>query len=458
MAAEAAAEAFQSRLPGVGGSAFAGNVAAPPSDCFQSRLPGVGGSAATIREAIDLLTFNPVCRELGAPPVFAERRASSAPHFQSRLPGVGGSAFEVFKGALSYTVFQSRLPGVGGSAVEELSGMAWDLLSIPFAGSWGLRPRRGPRRGPRPRLSIPFAGSWGLRPSRLTSQRTLRRSSFNPVCRELGAPPATEAYRDIEPRHFQSRLPGVGGSARRHRTRQRRRLSFNPVCRELGAPPAARPRWRAAYSRGPFNPVCRELGAPPSWYRNGKQSGEPPFNPVCRELGAPPIADSRGLRGLPLSIPFAGSWGLRRLSQAFFMAVPSFNPVCRELGAPPSFHRVCGPSSTPFNPVCRELGAPPSARVRVLGSGGVDFQSRLPGVGGSAKADSKSVGGVASFNPVCRELGAPPRGRDERPRRTATFNPVCRELGAPPPRRPPPRRCQRLSIPFAGSWGLRPRG
>ncbi len=63
-----------------------------------------------------------------------------------------------------------------------------DELSIPFAGSWGLRPRSNAVTEPQPQLSIPFAGSWGLR--------------------HLHGPLSEDAFR-----FFQSRLPGVGGSA-----------------------------------------------------------------------------------------------------------------------------------------------------------------------------------------------------------------------------------------------------
>ncbi len=85
--------------------------------------------------------FNPVCRELGAPP-FGEQAGHEWDYFQSRLPGVGGSA---------------------------------------------LRPLDREVHGPL-QLSIPFAGSWGLRR------------------------PAGCSWLDIG-KDFQSRLPGVGGSA-----------------------------------------------------------------------------------------------------------------------------------------------------------------------------------------------------------------------------------------------------
>ncbi len=70
---------------------------------------------------------------------------------------------------------------------------------------------------------------------------------------------------------------------------------------------------------------------------------------------------------------------------------------------------AAAPVTLTFNPVCRELGAPP--RVISLVAEYNTFQSRLPGVGGSADAAGDlweaPVGGP--FNPVCRELGAPPR-------------------------------------------------
>ncbi len=85
---------------------------------------------------------------------------------------------------------------------------------------------------------------------------------------------------------------------------------------------------------------------------------------------------------MPLSIPFAGSWGLRR-----------------DLWEAPAG------GASPFNPVCRELGAPPCVGSRF--SALSFFQSRLPGVGGSAPPPLQPET-RAAFNPVCRELGAPP--------------------------------------------------
>ncbi len=207
------------------------------------------------------------------------------------------------------------------------------------------------------------------------------------------------------------------------------------------------------------------------------------FNPVCRELGAPP------LQGRVTSC----GW--------------SFNPVCRELGAPPAMHWPLRVTSRSFNPVCRELGAPPRTRFPLTSEGSGGFQSRLPGVGGSAGAARSGscrgyrfqsrlpgVGGSAggrpsrlamraTFNPVCRELGAPPApaqlGKHQPPLSIpfagswglrpgkeglvvfiwiTTFNPVCRELGAPPFVAGVPIQSTVLSIPFAGSWGLRLRG
>ncbi len=87
------------------------------------------------------------------------------------------------------------------------------------------------------------------------------------------------------------------------------------------------------------------------------------FNPVCRELGAPPAIHTGSARcGRLLSIPFAGSWGLRPLEVVGLTEPGPFNPVCRELGAPPEG-------------VSREALA------------FIGFQSRLPGVGGSASLE-----------------------------------------------------------------------
>ncbi len=211
---------------------------------FQSRLPGVGGSApvASWGEGVFL-------------------------GFQSRLPGVGGSADP--RGDPMTTTFQSRLPGVGGSAGVFLGTLIpRPLLSIPFAGSWGLRqgltwrttrslvfqsrlPGVGGSAGVsheretlRAQLSIPFAGSWGLRPCcSLTSS-------------EWGL--------------FQSRLPGVGGSAGSSRLLSSMG-AFNPVCRELGAPP--RTARTGSWCITAFNPVCRELGAPPRLCAGCEASG-----------------------------------------------------------------------------------------------------------------------------------------------------------------------------------------
>ncbi len=297
--------------------------------------------------------FNPVCRELGAPPRIGHR--------------------------------SGRL----------------DRLSIPFAGSWGLRPERGTaKRRSRP-LSIPFAGSWGLRhvsqllgqrcpcfQSRLPgvggsalvflSQTQATSRPFNPVCRELGAPPS-----DTRPKHsagdFQSRLPGVGGSAPLRLLRSSQFASFNPVCRELGAPPSTR---STSSSLSLFQSRLPGVGGSAEpWRAGGHRLGR-------------------------LSIPFAGSWGLRLAYLNGFSKVTSFNPVCRELGAPPTAEKP-HKRRLPFNPVCRELGAPPTGRFSRKPSR--SFQSRLPGVGGSARVSLREA--------------TPPRG---------------------------------LSIPFAGSWGLRP--
>ncbi len=134
-----------------------------------------------------------------------------------------------------------------------------------------------------PRLSIPFAGSWGLRPI-LAEIFESGVSPFNPVCRELGAPPSC---------WFRVKF----GS------------SFNPVCRELGAPPG----------NGATAPHTSRLSIPfaGSWglrRRTSRASARfAPFNPVCRELGAPPHM-SKFKIGDILSIPFAGSWGLRLLA------------------------------------------------------------------------------------------------------------------------------------------------
>ncbi len=353
-------DGFQSRLPGVGGSARRekrkgprGRLSIPFAESwglrlkvrnitrdfcdFQSRLPGVGGSADSEGTSSNLAlpTFNPVCRELGAPP--------------SEMPA----------GASDLTCFQSRLPGVGGSAESDL------------------------------RLVSPF---W----------------SFNPVCRELGAPPRARLAR-ADLAAFQSRLPGVGGSARAGRAlRSGRPAPFNPVCRELGAPPQ-NPKQRKTIMAA-FNPVCRELGAPPGLSRVQESAellsipfagswglrlivgnwggGIVTFNPVCRELGAPPKASWKHAKSLRLSIPFAGSWGLRpnRQRQKKVQYDLPFNPVCRELGAPPCHHPQDHRQHRPaFNPVCRELGAPP--RLQDITGGLIrSFQSRLPGVGGSAQA------------------------------------------------------------------------
>ncbi len=163
---EALTELFQSRLPGVGGSAA--DLREPSSERknFQSRLPGVGGSALTLATPSGVtLSFNPVCRELGAPPPTPSSPPSPPPPpafnpvcrelgapprvqrgsqqgwdvFQSRLPGVGGSAEVRLSVAPAPPHFQSRLPGVGGSAKhgELLARRLVAKLSIPFAGSWG---------------------------------------------------------------------------------------------------------------------------------------------------------------------------------------------------------------------------------------------------------------------------------------------------------------------------------
>ncbi len=158
-------------------------------------------------------------------------------------------------------------------------------LSIPFAGSWGLRLHEEPTMSTIKILSIPFAGSWGLRPT-IWPAKPEPEPTFNPVCRELGAPPSRRArvlptlrlsipfagswglrplarvfgHADM---NFQSRLPGVGGSASS-------RLGWSERCFM------------------PFNPVCRELGAPPYVVRTARATGG------------------------KLSIPFAGSWGLRQ--------------------------------------------------------------------------------------------------------------------------------------------------
>ncbi len=178
---------FQSRLPGVGGSATIQRDDKRAAPDFQSRLPGVGGSArqpseshgthcafnpvcrelgappAEYNTAMSGLcsAFNPVCRELGAPPALGVMGGGRA-YFQSRLPGVGGSASEALDYLGTLWLFQSRLPGVGGSAAR-IQGRGSRTLSIPFAGSWGLRLPSGSAARPAPRLSIPFAGSWGLR-------------------------------------------------------------------------------------------------------------------------------------------------------------------------------------------------------------------------------------------------------------------------------------------------------
>ncbi len=325
---------------------------------FQSRLPGVGGSAPrTWPSSKDTSAFNPVCRELGAPPR-SKRLDKSASIFQSRLPGVGGSAPSTTPRGGRSTAFQSRLPGVGGSA-ECVKRSLSEMLTFN-----------------------PVCRELGAPPSMLCSA-PMALASFNPVCRELGAPPR-EAHLHHQFRHlsipfagswglrrattmrpaksklgFQSRLPGVGGSAHASGPRGGRvRLTFNPVCRELGAPPMVRGIVDSAYD---------------------------------------------------LSIPFAGSWGLRLYAERRNAEAPAFNPVCRELGAPPPRrHGDGGPRhGGAFNPVCRELGAPPSPSTTLRGRR------------------------IATFNPVCRELGAPPLG------------------GAGVPRR------VELSIPFAGSWGLR---
>ncbi len=324
---------FQSRLPGVGGSASK-NTAPCGRPSFQSRLPGVGGSAAANKAAaFDHIAFNPVCRELGAPPSpgAARRPPSSAtpfnpvcrelgapPYlapsrpvrpcldFQSRLPGVGGSARDFaarHREGLGY--FQSRLPGVGGSALRLLGGLQPHVLSIPFAGSWGLR--------------LGFRG--------------------------LGPPPT-----------FQSRLPGVGGSAEAAQVCARYDLTFQSRLPGVGG------------SAPTFPQPSRE---------NIFQSRLPGVG------GSASLAVRRRAAGL-LSIPFAGSWGLRPEAGAaeYLAAAPAFNPVCRELGAPPQTETTVRKERRAFNPVCRELGAPPTTTTTPAAAPA--FQSRLPGVGGSA--------------------------------------------------------------------------
>ncbi len=230
--------------------------------------------------------------------------------------------------------FQSRLPGVGGSATAGVRVNPESGLSIPFAGSWGLRLVSHSCRRQHAGLSIPFAGSWGLRLRKVIMLRLAL--------------------------SFQSRLPGVGGSASAClRLNALQRSPFNPVCRELGAPPLGaeyRARGLIFQSRlpgvggsaqagarrkvwgSPFNPVCRELGAPP--WRRGKAMARTSafFQSRLPGVGGSAPDGRHGHRALArLSIPFAGSWGLRlnRGARGRRVPPPSFNPVCRELGAPP---------------------------------------------------------------------------------------------------------------------------
>ncbi len=183
-------------------------------------------------------------------------------------------------------------------------------LSIPFAGSWGLRQPacRAGLHSPALELSIPFAGSWGLRHGDAESS-AMAPVSFNPVCRELGAPPPQLRVRR-DSRGFQSRLPGVGGSA-----------PAGEAGRSIG---------RAFQSRLPG------VG--------GSAKGRP----------------SKSGRRSSLSIPFAGSWGLR-------------------LGLAPCKGGSQAPLSIPF---AGSWGLRPEAWRR--GEAAARFQSRLPGVGGSA--------------------------------------------------------------------------
>ncbi len=131
---------------------------------------------------------------------------------------------------------------------------------------------------------------------------------------------------------FQSRLPGVGGSAARDMMGYWLHTPFNPVCRELGAPPDG------GGEDGGF--LALSIPFAGSWgLRPGLQEVRralaPAFNPVCRELGAPPDMSAVVAWGDRLSIPFAGSWGLRLWNGTAARCCGAFNPVCRELGAPP---------------------------------------------------------------------------------------------------------------------------
>ncbi len=107
---------FQSRLPGVGGSALAYMGGFTGCVAFQSRLPGVGGSAEGVRGApLDDPLSIPFAGSWGLRPLTATTPSPLTVTFQSRLPGVGGSAFPA-GGDWMTDLFQSRLPGVGGSA------------------------------------------------------------------------------------------------------------------------------------------------------------------------------------------------------------------------------------------------------------------------------------------------------------------------------------------------------
>ncbi len=160
---------FQSRLPGVGGSASSKDPGSWDDHSFQSRLPGVGGSALTGGR---LSWTTP---------------SSDGPRLSIPFAGSWGLRPDLRDKAEEDYCFQSRLPGVGGSALATTCrGSVRRALSIPFAGSWGLRLRCKYAAKRHLELSIPFAGSWGLR--------------HNQTC--------IERYWG-----FQSRLPGVGGSA-----------------------------------------------------------------------------------------------------------------------------------------------------------------------------------------------------------------------------------------------------
>ncbi len=376
--------------------------------------------------------------------------------FQSRLPGVGGSALsDQHKAGVLKHDFQSRLPGVGGSASARPPA-GWPSprsLSIPFAGSWGLRlwawssrsglgatpfnpvcrelgaPPRGNSSGrTRRRLSIPFAGSWGLRRKARWHARRYDELSI-PFAGSWGLRLAPEGL-SRERLAFQSRLPGVGGSASGSARDGASRLLSIPFAGSWGLRPRGRrldgtgserlsipfagswglrPLGRSAERwTSPFNPVCRELGAPPPRRPRRPRRPPRPFNPVCRELGAPPVFILPIGDFAHLSIPFAGSWGLRRDTED--------KPRKRRLFQ----SRLPGVG-----------GSAPSGRRGMRRC--VSFQSRLPGVGGSAvRRGARDARVPPPFNPVCRELGAPPQRFGRASALRAPFNPVCRELGAPP--------------------------